>query len=253
MKKNPPIRAWQVVVLLLLVLALILSRVFASTADNSQLFQEANVAYQSEDYAAAIALYRDLLTRGQSANLHYNLGNAYYQQGDYGSAILQYEKALLLSPGNPDIQANLKLARRAADVPPPQRTLIEQFAGHAHVNTWTWLAVLSFWAGCFLFVLPRYYRWNIPLRRTILLVCFLGFVSGVTGMAGYHTLAKEGVVLAANAPLKVAPTSTSPERTTLQAGSLATIQQQHGAYYLVQTTGNQSGWISSDQFQPIRE
>lgn len=223
----------------------------SASPEKESLFHEANLAYQNGDYAAAVELYKNLLAQGQSANLLYNLGNTYYQLGDFGNAILHYEKALVLDPNNPDILANVRLARRAAEVPAPERTFLEQFAAHAKVNTWTWLVVLTFWIACFLIFLPRYYRWNIPLRRTLIFLCILGFAAGMAGMAGYHTLAKEGVVIAEKAPLKVAPTSTSPERTSLQAGTLAVIQQRHGDYYLVQIGDQQSGWIASDQFQPI--
>lgn len=39
------------------------------------------------------------------------MGNSYYKADDIAKAILNYERALLLQPGNADIRANLEIAR----------------------------------------------------------------------------------------------------------------------------------------------
>lgn len=76
------------------------------------IFEEANQLYQSGDYPAAIEAYQSVLAGGfESHNLHYNLGNAYFKAGDLGRAILGWERALVLEPGDPDAIANLELAR----------------------------------------------------------------------------------------------------------------------------------------------
>lgn len=72
---------------------------------------EGDSAYMRDDYAAAIQVYEALLNRGEAADLYYNLGNSYYKAGDIAKAILNYERALLLQPGNGDIRANLEIAR----------------------------------------------------------------------------------------------------------------------------------------------
>lgn len=72
---------------------------------------EGDSAYMRDDYAAAIQVYEALLNRGEAADLYYNLGNSYYKTGDIAKAILNYERALLLQPGNGDIRANLEVAR----------------------------------------------------------------------------------------------------------------------------------------------
>lgn len=76
------------------------------------IFEEANQFYQSGDYAAAIDAYQAVLAGGfESHDLHYNLGNAYFKTGELGLAILEWERALALEPGDPDALANLELAR----------------------------------------------------------------------------------------------------------------------------------------------
>ncbi len=69
-------------------------------------------AYVSGNYADAISLYENLLkNEGESFELHYNLGNAYYKAGNIARSILAYERALLLNPGDADAAFNLELAR----------------------------------------------------------------------------------------------------------------------------------------------
>ena len=72
---------------------------------------EGDSAYIRNDFAAAIQIYETLLQNGEAPEIYYNLGNSYYKSGDIARAILNYERALLLSPGNADIRANLEVAR----------------------------------------------------------------------------------------------------------------------------------------------
>lgn len=73
--------------------------------------ENADSAYAREQYQQAIKDYNELLKGGVSADLYYNLGNAYYRSGNITRAVLNYERASLLSPGDPDIRFNLQLAR----------------------------------------------------------------------------------------------------------------------------------------------
>ena len=72
---------------------------------------EGDSAYIRNDFASAIQIYELLLRKGESADVYYNLGNSYYKINEIAKAILNYEKALLLQPGNGDIRANLEIAR----------------------------------------------------------------------------------------------------------------------------------------------
>ena len=69
-------------------------------------------------YQEAIKDYEALLKEGVSAEFYYNLGNAYYRSDNITRAMLNYERALLLSPGDKDIRYNLQIANRQK---PPTR------------------------------------------------------------------------------------------------------------------------------------
>lgn len=72
---------------------------------------EADSAYVQERYQQAAKDYEALLKQGVSADLYYNLGNCYYRMDQITKAVLNYERALLLSPGDKDIRFNLQMAR----------------------------------------------------------------------------------------------------------------------------------------------
>jgi tetratricopeptide (TPR) repeat protein len=79
--------------------------------DNRQTITQANKAYTDGLYNNALELYKQVLKEGyESADLYYNIGNVYYKMNDFTSAILYYEKAKKLNPGNEDIEYNLKVA-----------------------------------------------------------------------------------------------------------------------------------------------
>lgn len=73
---------------------------------------QADSAYINNDYVGAIAIYENLInSEVESSDVYYNLGNSYYKTDNIAKAILNYEKALLLNPGDEDIRFNLELAQ----------------------------------------------------------------------------------------------------------------------------------------------
>jgi hypothetical protein len=81
-------------------------------ASPATLFEEGNRLYQESDFAGAVNAYESVLSAGlESSDLYYNLANAYFKRGMLGRAILNYERALRLRPRDPDVRANLDLAR----------------------------------------------------------------------------------------------------------------------------------------------
>ncbi len=80
--------------------------------DPHRLFDLANRYYAEQAYEKAITTYQQILDQGfYHAALFYNLGNAYYKQGELGRAVLNYEKSLLLWPTDPEIRENLAFLR----------------------------------------------------------------------------------------------------------------------------------------------
>jgi tetratricopeptide (TPR) repeat protein len=75
-------------------------------------FADGNDAYERGEYSEAVSIYREVASSGLiSPALHYNLGNALFKAGILGEAILEYERALALDPGDPDSRENLEYLR----------------------------------------------------------------------------------------------------------------------------------------------
>jgi tetratricopeptide (TPR) repeat protein len=116
-------------------------------------FDEANAAFASGDYAKAAAISQNFIaSQGPSAARLFHLGNAQFKLGQFGSAILSYERAALLAPRARDIQTNLKAARQAASTPDssPSLTWWRLPLSWLSLREWSFLTV----SGLLLTVLP---------------------------------------------------------------------------------------------------
>jgi tetratricopeptide (TPR) repeat protein len=111
----------------------------------------ADSAYVKGDYKAAIEIYESLAANnGESADVYYNLGNAYYKSENIAKAVLNYERALLLNPDDEDIRFNLELARsKTVDKVAPEYKFflmdwLESIINLLSIAAWSILAVVSF-------------------------------------------------------------------------------------------------------------
>jgi tetratricopeptide (TPR) repeat protein len=113
-------------------LALILGllAVQTSLAQESEM-QIANSLYENGRFAEAAQAYEQLVAQGvYDSAVYYNLGNAYFRQGDVGQAIFNYQRAAQLAPRDADIQANLAQARAQVvdQFPAESSSLLDNFA-----------------------------------------------------------------------------------------------------------------------------
>lgn len=112
--------------------------------------ERADSAYNAEQYTDAINLYSKAISAdGTSSTLYYNLGNAYYRNGDIAKAIISYERALRLDPTNSDAKANLefvnsKIVDKKGETGTFFSNLMDSMSGTAHSNTWAWIALVFF-------------------------------------------------------------------------------------------------------------
>ena len=142
---------------------------------------EGDSAYMKNDYASAIQIYEALLNRGEAADIYYNLGNSYYKAGDIAKAILNYERALLLQPGNGDIRENLEIARsKTVDKvePVPEIFFVswtKSLINSMSVDSWAVCGVVCFIlliVSLYLFIFSK----QIVLKKA-------GFISGIVFLA----------------------------------------------------------------------
>ena len=123
----------------------------ACAADQRTTFDQANTEFAQKNYRRAASDCQAIITRqGFSAPVLFNLANAYYQDGNLGLAILNYERAQLLAPGDADIAFNLHIARAKAGLADRPRVWFDAAAQFFSLNTLSWLgaaAVLFIAAG----------------------------------------------------------------------------------------------------------
>ena len=117
---------------------------------------EADSTYAQEHYQKAAQQYEQLLKKGVSAELYYNLGNCYYRMDNITLAVLNYERALLLSPGDKDIRFNLQMARsKTIDKIVPESemffvTWYRSLVNLMSVDAWARMALISLVAAIIL-------------------------------------------------------------------------------------------------------
>src|SRR5438094_1454560 len=113
-------------------------------------FDKANQEYAQGHFKAAIDGYEALARSGQwSANVFYDLGNAYFRAGDFGRAILNYERALALERHHPEGTANLQIARDEVHALELQQAWPERYLQFASINQFSIASAAAFWLGIF--------------------------------------------------------------------------------------------------------
>ena len=149
------------------ILVLVVQTVFAQSA-----FEKGNDLYKKEHYEQAAAMYESILKSGQeSAELYFNLGNAYYKLHKVAPAIYNYEKALLLNPADSEIQTNLKFAQKMAidEIKVVPKVGFSQMLNEAldvfHYNTWAVMATV--FSALFLLFFMGYYFGNTSLLKRL--------------------------------------------------------------------------------------
>ena len=96
----------------ILLAVVLLTTVSVAAHAQEDFFLEGNRLYQESDFQGALEAYLRIEEAGfESGPLYYNIGNSYFKLGELGSAILYYERARTLMPGDDNVLANLELAR----------------------------------------------------------------------------------------------------------------------------------------------
>ena len=137
----------------------------------------ADTEYQKGNYQQAIRDYEEILKNGESAEIYFNLGNAYYRTDNITKAVLNYERARLLSPGDDDINFNLHFARsKTIDKITPQSemffvTWYKSLVNFTSVDNWAKTGILCI-VMALLLVLLYLFGPQLMLRK-------IGFFGGL--------------------------------------------------------------------------
>ncbi len=221
-------------------------------------FDEANRQYGSGNFSGAAAAYEKILTNdGSRAAVYYNLGNSYQSLKKNGLAILAYERARLLKPRDPDLLANLALARKA--VASFEETgvypRLEAAITYLSRDEWSWLlAGAALFLGVVIFV---YGLVRIPRR-------IFYFTASFTGAAGLLILTSaavlylrraesgRGIVLYENATVRLSPFEKAESLGTPGVGKWVRLGAKNGNFQYVEVIGTSlQGWLADKDVAAI--
>ena len=182
---------------------------------------------------------------GYSAAALYNLANAYARGAKPGLAILNYERARLLDPNDPDIEANLRHVREISGLPQETRNRFERVARTADPTQVSWLAVLGLSiAGLSILARHRHPGHGRKLGAAAVVgICLLA--ATVCNAVVLWPAMHEAVVTVRSAPVRVSPVTIEDAQFALTEGQIVTVRAQHDDFILVQTREGRTGWVPS--------
>lgn len=198
-----------------------------ATMSASALTDRAAKAYDQELYTEALKLYQQAEQQeGTSAALLVNIGDTYYRLKDTGHAIVSYERALLLDPGNSDARNNLSFVRQKAGLPDESGTSIlgiwaDQAVSCFASNTWAVLAIASFLA-LLLAVALYVFAHRVLLRKVgffgAIVLLAATILANVGAFVTHHRATRHdtGIVMAQKATLGTSPRTPGPSEVAFE-------------------------------------
>jgi len=227
-----------------------------------QPMEEAIAAYQQANYEAAIALYEEVLASGQhSADLYYNLGNAYYKAGLKGKAVLHYERALLLDPGSTEARENLTFVQ--AQIPPIEqvppfflKAWKETVQALLPARIWAVSGLLLLWmgaAGVILWLLGQSRerkKQGFSLALAGFLLCTAPLWLAFSRKQA-ETNSPFAIVLTDGGKLHAAPGEESEERLILAEGWKVECVEQLNDWYKIKLANGEMGWTKAGMLEKL--
>ena len=212
-------------------------------------FFDANRHLEDGQYDQAQSLYLNLIEEiGESGYLHYNLGSAYYRDGEVGKAIFHFKKAQDLLPRDADVRSNLDYARKqSTDKVEVKENLALQFVDRNYMMnlkestyfTFAAFVCLTLLAITYLFKKSEYLRWSIRIASVILLVGILG-----TGFR-FSQSEEFGVISSEKANIYSGKGHHTVLLFTLHEGTEFTIEKHEETWIRIQLADGKRGWINS--------
>jgi tetratricopeptide (TPR) repeat protein len=215
----------------------------------------ADKAYIEGLYTEAAALYEKILSQEYvSAEVHYNLANAYFKSGQIAPSILNYERALKLAPKDEDIQFNLKLANlsvkdKVEEIPQLffvtwWETILKAFG----VDGWAWNVVIATVLGLIGMLLFRFSS-DEGMKRLTFYFGIMAIAWGVFALyAAQHNFDKivnddRAVVFASTINAKSAPDQKGKDLFVIHEGLVVTVSDRLNGWCRIKLSNGDVGWV----------
>lgn len=226
----------------------------------------ANQLYAGGHYDEVVRIYEQLIAQGiEDDIIYFNLGNAYYRQGDLGRAVLNYSRAVELNPREDDYRANLELTRTKAQsafglenqAPGPVSLVADLTANWLTLDETAVLA-LALWFAVGFLLLARSMLSQKNSRQALGVVIGMAlFLLLLTGLSLGSRIISErqgpgGVVIAPVVAVYAEPADLSNSGYSLTSGIEVQIKETTGSWARLATAGEEfEGWIPLDAVELV--
>lgn len=218
-------------------------------------FESANQQFKAGDFAGSVTSYEKIISdTGPNVATYYNLGNAYQSLKQYGPAILAYERARLISPRDPDLLANLALARKAAGSYEETGRLpwLDRLLTYFSRQEISWIVVSSAVILGLLFLVNGIVRLPRRLLVSITLVAGLVLLTSASLLYLRRGEASDGIILTDQASILLSPFENAESIGSASPGRRVIMGQKKGGFHYVEIPGGSlRGWVSNRDVSPV--
>lgn len=246
-------------------LAMMISPALVFAADSQQqLFEQANGLYAKGQYKQAVDAYNQIINTGyQSAAVYFNLGNAHYKDGELPEAILNYEKAHRLAPGDDDINFNIRLANsKTVDKvdEAPEFFLSKWWKGfilnYAADGLATAAIVLAFIGSALLvwyfFALAGGVKRFAFFSSLVFFFVAIAVVVIAASQVSYFNSNRQAIVFTSSVDVKTSPAATVSTAFVLHDGTKINVLGSNGGGWLkIKLANGNEGWIKTSDVREI--
>jgi pentatricopeptide repeat protein len=252
---NGPIicKTWTILLFLLLSIT---DTSFAKNIDEQM--QQASAFYRNGEFDKAIRIYEDLRSEGyEGTSLHFNLANSYYRIGKLGYAILNYERALKISPSDDDVKHNLAFASLSTVdriQPLPTFFLFEwwdSILASLSINGWTYVVFLFYILLMILIV--AYFFAKTIFQQKLILFSGLGtlIILSITVSLLIVKINREetligGVVIEQSITVKTSPDPKSTDAFVIHEGLKVNLEDQLDEWVKIRLADGKVGWVENN-------
>ncbi|CAZ95558.1 tetratricopeptide repeat protein [Zobellia galactanivorans] len=235
------------------------------SGQNKALFDQATEAYNVGEYQRAVDSYLEILQNGQhSAELYYNLGNAYYKLNQIAPSIYYYEKALLLKPNDSEIKNNLGYAQNmtldAIDRMPATglTKIYDSTIGILSFDQWAYASIVFMILFVLLYIAFYYFHYSSRKRLAFIfsMISLLAMLTSVVFAFLQHSEFEAddpAIVFAKEASVKSEPNKRSLEAFTLHEGTKVNVLEELNDWKKIRIPDGTTGWIQTEDIKILKD
>lgn len=225
--------------------------------------QNADDEYAKGNYQQAIKDYQEILKAGVSSEIYYNLGNAYYRTDNITQALLAYERALQLSPGDNDIRFNLQYARsKTIDKITPETemffvTWYNSLVNFTSVDRWANTAIVSIVMALLLILVflfaPQMWARKSGFYGSAVFLLLFAFANLFAFQQKHELETKQGaIVIAPTVNVKKTPAASGTDVFVIHEGTRVDITDRGMKQWRgIKLADGREGWLKTSQIEEI--